>query len=335
MRTRIMILVAAAVFARGAYAGDDVVTLTSGNRMTGEIRELSRGQLEFSIDGVRGWSNIAWNNIESLESAQRFEIMLASGERITGTVASLSKGQLEIQTDAGVRAVAQDDVVFIRAVGATFTERLEGSIDLGLELLTAGDVVDWTLNAEATHRTRNYVSKASITSRVRESDNVTTHRRNYLDVSTRRLMESRWFVLGAFKAEEDRELDLDTRLLLGAAVGRTLAQSNRTTFAAYGGFDMAREEFTGLDADDVPEVLGAIEWDWFEIGGALDLLLNATTYYSLDESRVRFELDGSLRHDVFTNYYVALNVFESYNSDPPSGFEKSDFGVSISFGRSF
>jgi hypothetical protein len=317
------------------HAADDVVTLTSGNRMAGEIRDLSRGELEFSIDGVRGWSFIDWSNIASLQSTQRFEIVLASGERIAGVIASLSKGQLEIQTDAGRKTITQADVIFMRSVGATFVDRLEGSVDLGLEFLTADDEIDWTLNTEAIHRTRNYLSEVSISSLLRRRDDVTAQRRNHFELTSRRLLERRWFVLGDLQAEEDQELDLDSRFLFGVAAGRTLVQSNRTTFAVYGGFDVSREKFSGLDVDNVPEALAAIEWDWFEISGDLELLLEATTYHALDDGRVRVEVEGSVRHDILGDYYLSLNVFESYNSDPPAGLEKSDLGVSFTIGRSF
>jgi hypothetical protein len=317
------------------HAADDVVTLTSGNRMTGEIRELSRGALEFSIDGVRGSSLIKWSNIASLQSAQRFEIVLASGEQIAGVIASLSKGQLEIQTDAGRKTIPQADVFFMRSVGASFVDRLEGSIDLGLEFLKADDEIDWTLNAEVEHRTRNYLSEVSISSLLRRRNDVTAQRRNHLELTSRRLLERRWFVLGDLLAEEDKELDLDSRFLFGVAAGRTLVQSNRTAFAVYGGFDVSRERFSGLDVDNVPEALAAIEWDWFEISGDLELLLKATTYHALDDGRVRVEVEGSLRHDILDDYYLSLNAFESYNSDPPATLEKSDLGVSIAFGREF
>lgn len=333
MRTATIIF--AVLAAQAAYAGDDVVTLTSGNRLTGEIRELSRGELEFSIDGVRGWSGIDWRNIESLESAQRFDIVLASGERTSGVITSLSKGKLEIQTDAGRQTIEQRDLIFMRAVGASFVDRIAGSIDLGLEFLTADDQFDWTLNADLTHRTRNYLTNVYLTSLVRQNSDETTQRRNRFELDSRRLLDRRWFVLGELIAEEDKELGLDSRFLLGAAFGRTLVQSSVTLFALYGGFDVSREQFAGLGTENEPEALAAIEWDWFEIGGDFELLMKATTYYGLDDSRVRFDLDGSLRHDIFGDYYLALNLFESYNSDPPAGYEKSDFGASFTFGRTF
>lgn len=51
--------------------------------------------------------------------------------------------------------------------------------------------------------------------------------------------------------------------------------------------------------------------------------------------RLRVALESSLRHDIARNYYLSLNLYESYGSDTPERREKSDLGVPITFGRSF
>lgn len=316
------------------HAADDLVVLTNGNRMHGEIEHFARGQLSFSIDGA-GTVDIDWPNIESLRSARKFDIELASGERYSGAIASTSAGALEITTDAGVKTIDIAQLVRIAPIHAEFTERLSGAIDLGFDFLTAHDEIDWTLNAEVEHRTLNYLTEGSISSLLRRHDDETTQRRNHLEIGSRRLLKKRWFVLGQLIAEEDRELDLDSRFLIAGAAGRSLVQSNRTALAAYAGLDLSREKFRGVGTQNEPEVLAAIEWDWFDIGADTELAIKATTYLGLDDSRVRFELQSSLRRDIFSNFYWSVNLFESYNSDPPADLKKSDLGLSITFGRSF
>ncbi len=316
-------------------AADDLVVLTNGNRMTGTVRELSRGELDFSIAGA-GRVNIDWRNVAQLESEQRLDVESASGERFLGTIASPAPGTLEVMTDAGHREVPMSDVVRITPVAATFRDRTSGSIDAGIDFLSAGDEIDWTLNAEARNRTEHYRTDVSLSSLVRRHDHETTQQRNDLQLGVRRLLEQRWFVLGLFEAEEDRELDLDLRLLAGIALGRTLVQSSRTEFAVYGGLDFVHEEYRGTsDLDeDLVEALAALEWEWFDIG-QFTFSVTATTYAALDDGRMRFKLDSSLRRYITSAVYLSLNVFESYNDDPPEGFEKSDWGVSMTFGRTF
>lgn len=315
-------------------SAEDVVLLNSGNRMTGSITELSRGELQFSIDGAGG-VDIDWRNVAELQSPERFYIELTSGERQTGTLAAAA-GQLTITTDSGTRRLDMGEVFRIEPVSANkFVDRLSGSIDAGFDFLSANDEIDWTINAAAEHRTTRYLTEASISSLLRRRNDSTAQRRNHFEIGSRRLLKDRWFVLGQLHAEEDRELDLDSRVLLGAALGRTLSQSNRAVFAVYGGMDADREKFRGFDTDTVFELHGGIEWDWFDVGGDNELEFKAITYYAPDDSRVRIEAQAVLRRDIANDFYWALRFYESYNSDPPEQLEKSDLGVGITIGRSF
>lgn len=315
-------------------SAEDVVLLTSGNRMTGEIRELSRGELSFRIAGV-GRVDIDWRNVAELQSPERFYIELASGERETGTL-NVSSGQLSITTDSGTRRVDMNDVIRIGpATEKTFTEGLRGSIDAGLDFLSAGDEVDWTINAELSRRTQRYLTEMQLNSLLRRRDDATAQRRNHLEVGTRRFWENRWFLLGQLHLEEDHELDLDSRILLGAALGRVLHQSNRNLFSMYGGADGDREDFRGYDTDTIFELHGAVEWEWFDAGSDNALDFRTIVYYSPELSRTRVEAQATFRHDIVNDFYWALRFYESYNSDPLEGLESNDRGFGVTIGRSF
>jgi hypothetical protein len=321
--------------AAGNAAGGDFVELESGNRMTGEVTELSRGQLLFAIDGA-GTVEIDWRNVERLHSSQDLDIELSSGERFAGPIGTLSARRLEVQTPGGPRTVDADAVVRMTPIAATFHDRTSGFIDLGFGILGANDEVDLTLNAHAENRTRDRLIHASLDSLVRRRDEQTDQRRNHFELGSRRFLAERWFALAQLEAEEDRELDLDSRFLVAAGLGRTLRQSNRTTFALLGGLDYALEDYRGVPgSDDSFELLAGIEWDWFEVAGKTELLTEATSHFSLDRSRVRLELNVSLHRDLFRNFYWSMNLFESYDSDPPADLESSDFGVTLTLGSSF
>jgi hypothetical protein len=316
-------------------AGGDFVELKSGNRMTGEVTELSRGQLSFAIDGA-GTVEIDWRNVERLQSSQDLDIELSSGERFAGSIGTPFARRLEVKTPAGPRVIDADAVVRMTPIAATFHDRTSGFIDLGVGILGANDEVDLTLNAEAENRTRNRLIYASVYSLVRRRDEVTDQRRNHFELGSRRFLPDRWFALAQIEAEEDRELDLDSRVLLAGGMGRTLQQSQRMSFALFGGLDYALEDYRGVPGnDDSFEVLAGLEWDWFEVAGGTELLTEATSYYSLDRSRVRVELNASLHRDLFRNFYWSLNLFHSYDSDPPADLERSDFGVTLTLGSSF
>jgi hypothetical protein len=103
----------------------------------------------------------------------------------------------------------------------------------------------------------------------------------------------------------------------------------------YGGADGDREDFRGFDTDTIFELHGAVEWDWFDASNDNNLEFRTIAYYSPELSRTRVEAQATFRHDIVNDFYWALRAYESYNSDPPEGLEKSDAGFGLSIGRSF
>lgn len=115
-----------------------------------------------------------------------------------------------------------------------------------------------------------------------------------------------------------------------------MLQSNRAVVALYGGLAGDRERYRSIPgSEDSAEAFVTVEWDWFELGGDTQVTMNATTFFSFDRSRRRVELDARLQRAIIGNMHWSLSLFESYDSDPPEGLERSDLGLSFAIGRSF
>lgn len=316
-------------------ASVDLVVLTNGNRMMGTMQALARGRLSFEIAGA-GTVPIDWRNVETLVSAQRLDVELSSGERLLGSLAAAPAGSLTVVTSAASRTVGMRDVVRIARIRATFVERTAGSIDVGFSLLGANDQFDLTLSGAAQNRTQNFLTEARLSLLTRRIDGETSQRRNHFDLKSRRFVRNRWFALGTMEVEENRQLDLDLRVLLGVAPGRTLVQSNRMVLSVYGGLDYAFADYHDVpDSESAAEALAALEWDVFDVGADTQLLFEGTSYFRLGDPGTRVELAGTLRHDIGNDFYASLVAYLSSNSEPPPGREHSDYGVAFTLGRAF
>src|SRR5262245_34391723 len=92
VRRRIVRLALAAalviVLPRAASAGKTgLVHLRNGDRMTGEVKGLSRGKLDYSTDDVGGLS-IEWEKVARVRSPHVVEVEVASGFRYYGPLDS-------------------------------------------------------------------------------------------------------------------------------------------------------------------------------------------------------------------------------------------------------
>lgn len=318
-----------------AADADDVVQLTSGNRLIGTVRSLYRGNLDFSISGA-GRVSIDWENVETLESPRTMDVELSSGERLEGALSSPAAMQLEVATSSGERRLEMDDVVRIHPIEPLVRDRVDGSLDLGFAALGANDEIDITLNGEIEHRTQNFLTQAALSVYFRRLDDTTVQDRKNLEASTRRFIGNRWFWIAQVGYQNDDALDLDSRRTIGAGAGRTLRQTNRTILALYGGVDYAVERYAVVaETERSPELFGTLEWDWFHVGGDIEVATKLSVFSNLDRNRKLVHLDASLRREFFDNYYWSFTVFEVYDQNPPPGAEDHDEGLTFGVGRSF
>lgn len=334
MTTRAFVMALAVLVLSYAPARADVVQITNGDRITGTVSEMSRGTLSFDTDAA-GMLSIDWSEVVMLTSTQNIEVELANGQRFLGTLDSPSPGRLVVTTASGpTPPLDMKEIVRLTSVAEGFMGRISGSVDFGLSYTQASDAQNYALNGSAAYVGASYeadVTGVSLLSKL-EDETVT---RNDLKVDVRRRLPDRWYALGLGEVQQDDELDLNLRLLLGGGVGRVLRQSNQARLAVEGGLDYDVEWYESQDGSDQSlEAFGGVDWDWFG-NSATTILTRAVAFVSLERERLRLELDADVRRDVVGELYTSFNVFESFDSDPPGDRPRNNLGVAIALGWTF
>ena len=101
------------VFAQGRT---DVVTLSNGDRLTGEVIRLERGRLEFKTDDA-GTLYLEWDKLGSLVAARQFEVGTTDGRRFLGTLAPSATRSITIVGPQGSGALPMNEVTSITPIG--------------------------------------------------------------------------------------------------------------------------------------------------------------------------------------------------------------------------
>ena len=324
----------------------DVVEVASGDRIRGDVRRLQRGRLAFrtlaaATPGAQRWAgtiSIVWTEVVRLTSTQPLVIELTSGERYSGSISSPSPGQLVVETASGpTPPIEMARIIGIVPVEDGFRARTTGSLDFGLNLSNAQDARTYTLNGEAVHHSRSHVydTHLVLSSWLSARADADTLTRNDVAVDVRRWLPGRWFGVAKGRLQPDDHHDLDLRFAAGAGAGRMLSQSNSTVLLVQAGLAYNAENYSARDTDHSAEAVAGVQWDWFEIGSALEATVVADTYFSLARPRVRLDLEGVIRREIVWDLYWAVNVFESFDGDPPNDRPRSDFALSVTFGWAF
>lgn len=315
----------------------DIVMLNTGDRITCEIKQLDRGRLTVKTDPM-DTITIHWGDVVSLTSTRYFEIEIASGIRYYGSLKADTPGIIVVVGAlAGSTSLHLLDVVRITPLGQSFWNRIDGAIDLGYSYTRASEQTQWTLNANASYRARRYLTQGSVSSQLTAVQGAESTSRNTLTASNRRFLGRRWFTAGFGQLQQDQALGLDYRSVLGAAGGRYLMQRPQTTFSVFAGAAYTRERFEGDESENSGEALVGADWEWFTPGdNDTDLSSTVLTYYNVTgDARARIEFSTAYSQKLVKDLHWSLNVFDSYNGDPPEGQKANDFGVSITLGWSF
>lgn len=320
----------------------DVVYLKNGDRITCSVKELNRGKLRVTTDAM-GTVFINWIEVQSVETTKTFIIKLQNGQFEYGNLRpAASDGELTVRGDGTSSDLPLDRVVELAEIKRGFFRRIDGSIDFGFNYQQANKDINYSLRAEATHRAKRSDTKISFDSIFSSRNDVPNAYRRVLGLTHVHDVTGKWQAAGLGKAEQNDELGLDLRTNLGAAVGRMIIETNKSRLRVMGGLTTNRERYV-LEPDALfsLEALITTSYDFFVYGDlGADFAVDLSVYPSLtDSGRYRVEFDGKYRHEIFTDFYVSLSGWYSFDNKAPVGegetVRQEDYGMVTSLGLSF
>jgi hypothetical protein len=326
-----------------AKHNDDVVVLKNGDRLTGEIKSLQRGELRIKADYMAEAVRLDWARIERLESKSTFIISLVDGKLFTNVMRLLPANSGEIAnfvigpSDKAFR-VPQLDVIRIVPAEPGFWKRLEGSIDFGSSFTSGNDQYQTQLTATATYRTGDHSFTASIDSAFSGQSEGDSTTRKQFTFDYRKQLTPRWFAGGIFDLLQSDQQSLELRTSVGGLVGRNVHQSEHSRLSIFGGIVGTREHYsaaTGQPRNTNADALAGVDFTTFrfkstDIRSRLSLFPSLTT-----PGRTRLQATSDLHIKIVKDLYWGFHVYENFDSKPPVRADKNDLGVSTSLGWKF
>ena len=323
-----------------AHPKTDVVVLKNGDRITGEIKSLARGRITVKTDAF-GTVNMKWDHVARVESEYVYQLELQSGIRYVGALPpSEEDGRLVVAGEGGSTRLDIARVVSAIPIERTFFDRIKGSVDAGYDFTQASTATTWSLNANASYTVEKFIASADFTSNVKSQDGAESTNRQNVDFSYLRYVRyNRWFWMGLAQFETSRNLDLDFRGIGGAGIGKRVVLSNRNLVSLLGGVVFNREKFTDQeDFKSNAEAVFATNIETFKFNSPeLDISTRAAIFPSLSTlGRYRIQASAKVRIEIVKNLYWSLNVYNNFDSQPPSETNRrNDFGINSSLGWTF
>lgn len=326
-----------------AKSDDDVVVLKNGDRLTGEIKGLERGELKIKADYMAESVRLDWARVERLESKSTFIIALVDGKLITSVMRLLPTNSNEIPnfiigSPADGLRVHQLDVIRIIPAAPGFWRRLEGSIDFGLSYTSGNDQYQTQLNATTTYRKGTHSFTGSIDAAFSGQPEGDSTARKQFTFDYRKQMTPRFFVGGLFDLLQSDQQSLELRTSIGGLVGLNLLQSERSRLSVFGGLVGTREHYAalaGTPRSTNADALAGVDFTTFRFK-TTDIRSRFTLYPSLTTpGRMRMQASSDLHIKIVKDLYWGFHVYESFDSRPPVRADKNDLGISTSLGWKF
>ncbi len=296
--------------------------LLNGDRITGDIKQLSRGKLEYLTDNV-GRIYIEWHTIARVTSPHYFEVELSSGRKYYGRLlAPPEDGQMIVTVDRD-DTLKLRDVVAIVPISNRIVDRLKAYLDVGFTLAKANEARTLSVSGEVAYRGPKVGTSASFDVYSQAQEDVPSTTRSSLQLDGERYVANRWKYLTLTTFEQNDELSLDLRVTLGGGVGRAFIQNNKHELGLEATVVGTREEFSDSAGGSTPEwnLEGrfAATWNAFRYDfPKLDLSTELTVFPSFTTlGRVRMDTSARLRYELFKDFTVGIDFTDSFDNQPP------------------
>ncbi len=294
----------------------DSVWIKNGDRITGEVKGLSKALLEYSTDDL-GTIYIEWDKVDRISSPSTFEVTLSSGRKLYGPLGLSSTGRVIM----GMEAIPLLDIVTLVPIKRTFFERLERVSGSGLLLpkiasdraahfggqsgLPGAEVRD--------HRRILHLPRGSGRCRQDVAPLGQPHRAV--------VVQDRWSAGAVLGYERNQELDLAGRTRIVGFGARTMAQTNHLDFWVTAGLVATVERYFSTDTTtkSVEGLVGVVFHAFSTTTRNSMPPLSARSFPVFPISgRVRLQNDIRLSHELVKDFMLTGTVFDTYDSKPPA-----------------
>jgi hypothetical protein len=340
-RTQVLVAVALTVSSHAmglAQGRTDVVSLPNGDRITGEVVRLDRGILEFKTDEA-GTIYLEWIKLSTLVATRQVEVVTTDGSTFLGTLGPAAARSIAVIGPQATVPLQMSDVTLITPIGRSFWRKLDGSMDAGFSYTRSSAISQLNLNLNSVYRQPKAESRVTAAlTQTHTEDEGGIDARGAVEMSYRRFTWPRWSITALGRFESNESLGLTLRSLGGAAIGPRLVNSNRAQLTLGGGLTVSYEQGVDVAPTTNLDALLFFQHSFYTYDHpSTNLNISVQYFPSLsDLGRQRLQLDANVRREIWKDFFVSLNLYDTHDTRPPNPeADRYDIGVVASVGWSY
>jgi hypothetical protein len=339
LSARILAIILLSLTSQLAWAEKtDIVYLHNGDRITGEVKNLLRGKLEFSTDHM-GTIHIEWADIREIVSDTSQALELSNGQRFYGPMVKAENPDIvAVNTADGQVGLNTLDVITMYPVEASFWERLDLSVSLGFSWDKGSNVGKYNLGADAVYRLPESITRLGLNTEITTQENENDTTRSNLNANHMVVGKSKRFWTYYGSLEHNDELGIDLRAIGGAGYGWVPIRSQRNWFSLAAGLNVNSENPIDGTSETNLEAAGMLVYEYYKYSTPeRTFKVNFVVFPSLtDFGRWRADFSTDFKFEFIEDLFWQLSLYASYDNQPVSlKASGSDYGIVSSVAYKF
>ncbi len=306
--------------------------LADGSIVIGSIIRLENGE-DLVVDTEHMDEVVlAWDSVMQIRNTETVQVELFDGRRFAG---KLRRDATEIELEGEFTLqLAAGDVFEIREYNETFWEGFSANTDLGMNIVRGNnEVTQLSIGAGLGYIDQSFETSLRGSIIINEQTDAEDTRRSTLAGSYTHKYNKGWQAIGSLQFEADEQQELDNRTLLSGSFGKRVYNQRKHRLELFAGVAINSERFSGLSKNETLEGLLGSRYrmrSFADIDATLMILPNLE-----EDDRNRVQFDASMSFDLYEDFDFKITVYDRYDSKPPVGNEKNDYGVTLGLSWSY
>ena len=315
-------------------ASGDVLILKNGDRITGDIKRIWDNEIsiepeysdEFEVDV---------SAVDYIESDREFEIELDDGTKMVVQLAGSDSDGNQVVKTAG-KSVSIPLVQFFELDEPEDDFDWESNVEFSAALNSGNtDSVNTKLRADTTVKLSNHRHIGEITFIREEQDSATTKEQDLFRYNYNWLFRDPWFFSAQLSYERDPIIELHSRVILSAGIGRDVWETPRRTLSVQLGAGAQTEEI-GLVSTESGVLTWSLRYRQDFFSEDLELYHNDTITTNISgRTNTSYKTTTGLRYEITDLLFANLSVDFDYETDPVDVAENEDIALLVGLGAEF
>ena len=312
----------------------DVLVLKNGDRITGDVKQIWDEEVLIEPEYTDEF-NVDLSAVAHIESERYFEIELESGEQVLATLSGADEQGIQIiHTADGPLSVPLAEIFELDEPEKPFD--FESHVDISASL-NKGNTDSYDSKARADMMIKfsdhRHIAELSIS---REGvDDVPSKEQDLIKYNYNWLFNDPTFFSAQISHQRDPIIELDSRLIISAGLGRDVFNTPRKILSLQLGAGFQLEE-SGDNSDESTVVIWSLRYRHDFIGGDLELFHNDSIVHNVSgRDNTSLKTSTGLRYEITDLLYANFSFDYDYETDPVEIAVSEDITILFGLGAEF